>query len=166
MHEASLVPTGITDKHELYDRLVEVADSLLAAEHDAVANAANLAALLYHSLPDLNWLGFYFLKHGELVVGPFQGKPACVRIAIGKGVCGAAAARRETIAVADVNEFPGHIACDAASQSEIVVPLVQGDRLIGVLDADSPAAGRFDEIDRAGFERIAAIFVRSSEFPC
>ena len=166
MHEASLVPTGITVKHELYDRLVEVAHSLLDAEHDAVANAANLAALLYHSLPDLNWLGFYFLKQGELVVGPFQGKPACVRIAIGKGVCGAAAARRETIVVADVNEFPGHIACDAASQSEIVVPLIQADRLIGVLDADSPVAGRFDEIDRAGFERIAAIFVRSSEFPC
>jgi L-methionine (R)-S-oxide reductase len=130
-----------------------------------VANAANLAALVYHSLPDLNWLGFYFLKDGELVVGPFQGKPACVRIAVGKGVCGTAAERIETIVVADVNEFPGHIACDAASRSEIVVPLVKGSRLIGVLDADSPVVGRFDDVDREGFERLAAVYLEASDLP-
>ena len=162
MHEASLIPHGAFDKPELYQLVVGAAIELLASEGDAVANAANLAALVYHSLPDLNWLGFYFLKDGELVVGPFQGKPACVRIAIGKGVCGTAAQRRETVVVTDVNEFPGHIACDAASRSEIVVPLVQGSRLIGVLDADSPVVGRFDAVDREGFERLARLYVERS----
>jgi L-methionine (R)-S-oxide reductase len=161
MNEANLIPHGAFDKPELYHLVVEAATQLLAEERDAVANAANLAALVYHSLPDLNWLGFYFLKDGELVVGPFQGKPACVRIAIGRGVCGTAAERRETVVVADVNEFPGHIACDGASQSEIVVPLVKGSRLIGVLDADSPVVGRFDAADREGFERLARLWVES-----
>jgi L-methionine (R)-S-oxide reductase len=164
MHEASLVPSGAFDKPDLYHLVVEAATSLLASERDAVANAANLAALMYHSLPDLNWLGFYFLKDGELVVGPFQGKPACVRIALGKGVCGTAAVRRETVVVQDVHDFPGHIACDAASRSEIVAPLVKGSRLIGVLDADSPIAGRFDAVDREGFERLAAVYVEASDF--
>ncbi len=165
MHEANLVPRGTFDKTELYHLVVGAAASLLATERDAVANAANLAALAYHSLPDLNWLGFYFLKDGELVVGPFQGKPACVRIAVGKGVCGMAAERIETIVVPDVNEFPGHIACDAASRSEIVVPLVKGSRLIGLLDADSPVVGRFDAVDREGFERLAALYVEASDLP-
>lgn len=161
MNEANLIPHGAFDKPELYHLVVEAATQLLADERDAVANAANLAALVYHSLPDLNWLGFYFLKDGELVVGPFQGKPACVRIAIGRGVCGMAAERHETVVVADVNEFPGHIACDGASRSEIVVPLVKGSRLIGVLDADSPVVGRFDAVDREGFERFSRLWVES-----
>jgi L-methionine (R)-S-oxide reductase len=162
MHEANLIPHGAFDKPELYHLVVESAIELLAPERDAVANAANLASLVYHSLPDLNWLGFYFLKDGDLVVGPFQGKPACVRIAMGKGVCGAAAQRRETVVVTDVNEFPGHIACDAASRSEIVVPLVKGSQLIGVLDADSPVVGRFDAVDREGFEKLARLYVERS----
>jgi L-methionine (R)-S-oxide reductase len=161
MNEADLVPVGYTDKVSLYEALSEAAGTLMMAGGDAVANAANLAALLYHGLPDLNWLGFYFYKHGELVVGPFQGKPACVRIPMGKGVCGTAAERRETIVVADVHNFPGHIACDGASRSEIVVPLVRGSELLGVLDADSPVAGRFDDEDRRGLEGLAAIWVNS-----
>ena len=164
MHEANLVPRGAFDKPELYHLVVEAATSLLASEQDAIANAANLAALVYHALPDLNWLGFYFVKDGELVVGPFQGKPACVRIALGKGVCGTAALSRETVVVPDVNEFPGHIACDAASRSEIVAPLVNGSRLIGVLDADSPVVGRFDAVDREGFERLARLYVGSCDW--
>src|SRR5437879_6356056 len=143
VHEANLVPTGTYSKSELYDRLKDAARSLLGPERDSVANSANLAALLYHGLPDLNWLGFYFHKNGELVVGPFQGKPACVRIAIGKGVCGTAAERRQTVLVENVDEFPGHIACDSASSSEIVVPMIKADRLIGVLDLDSPPFARF-----------------------
>ena len=164
MHEANLVPRGAFDKPELYHLVVGAATQLIGSERDAVANAANLAALVYHALPDLNWLGFYFLKDGELVVGPFQGKPACVRIALGKGVCGAAALSGQTVVVTDVNEFPGHIACDAASRSEIVAPLVKGSRLIGVLDADSPLIGRFDAVDREGFERLARLWVESCEF--
>jgi L-methionine (R)-S-oxide reductase len=163
MHEANLIPHGAFDKPELYHLVVGAATELLGSERDAVANAANLAALVYHSLPDLNWLGFYFLKDGELVVGPFQGRPACVRIALGRGVCGTAAERRETVVVPDVNLFPGHIACDAASRSEIVVPLVKGSRLIGVLDADSPVVGRFDAVDREGFERLARVWVEGSD---
>jgi L-methionine (R)-S-oxide reductase len=136
---------------------------LLAGEHDLVANAANLSALLFYSLPDLNWAGFYFYKEGELVLGPFQGQPACVRIALGKGVCGTAAARRETIIVADVHGFPGHIACDSASNSEIVVPLVKDKQLLGVLDLDSPTVARFDEADAAGLNEIAKIFLAPIE---
>lgn len=137
------------------------AQALVAGEPDPVANAANLSALLFAVLPDLNWVGFYFLKDGGLVVGPFQGKPACVRIALGKGVCGTAALRRETIVVDDVHAFPGHIACDAASRSEIVIPLLAGARLIGVLDLDSPRPARFGAADRDGLEAIAALYVRS-----
>ena len=148
-------------KAGLLSELLSQARALLAGERDATANAANLAALVFHALPDLNWAGFYWMKQGELVLGPFQGKPACVRIALGAGVCGQAAAQRTTIVVPDVNEFPGHIACDAASRSEIVIPLVLGDALLGVLDIDSPALARFDALDRAGLERLAAIFVAS-----
>lgn len=150
------------NKTDLYAQLVDQARGLLAGERDRVANAANFSALVYDALPDLNWAGFYFYDGRELVVGPFQGKPACVRIAIGKGVCGTAALRRETQLVRDVHEFPGHIACDAASRSEIVVPLVGvSGELIGVWDVDSPRLARFDEDDRAGMEALAAVFVES-----
>lgn len=144
-----------------YRELAAQARSLLQDEQDLTANAANLAALLYHSLPHVNWVGFYFLKDGGLVVGPFQGKPACVRIAMGKGVCGTAAAQRKSIVVADVNQFPGHIFCDADSRSELVVPLVKDSQLLGVLDIDSPKLGRFDDNDRIGVENIAAIFIQA-----
>ena len=149
-------------KGELYDRLAEELAALLAGEDNFVANAANCAALIYHGLPDLNWAGFYVLEGGELVLGPFQGKPACVRIAIGKGVCGASAERRETVVVENVHEFQGHIACDSASNSEIVVPLIAGGRLIGVLDLDSPSIGRFDPADRAGLEDLARVFLANT----
>jgi GAF domain-containing protein len=135
--------------------------ALLEGERDPIANAANLAALVYHTLPDLNWAGFYLMKEGELVLGPFQGKPACVRIAVGKGVCGAAAARRESVLVPDVDAFPGHIACDSASRSELVVPLMKNGTLLGVLDLDSPSLSRFDEADREGIETLAAIYLES-----
>jgi L-methionine (R)-S-oxide reductase len=130
------------DAGAAYDELARDLQALLAGEQDLIANAANTAALLFGSLPDLNWAGFYLYKSGELVLGPFQGKPACVRIGIGKGVCGTAAARRETLLVEDVHQFPGHIACDSASNSEIVVPLVRGGELLGVLDLDSPKLAR------------------------
>lgn len=145
-----------------YASLAEELVGLLTGERDFIANAANTAALLFDALPDINWAGFYFLRDGELVVGPFQGKPACVRIPLGKGVCGTAAANRKTVVVRDVHEFPGHIACDAASQSEIVVPLLRDDELLGVLDIDSPSVGRFDDADRRGIERLATLFVASS----
>ncbi len=144
---------------DLYDDLVEQLPALLAGESDPVANAANTAALIYHALPDLNWAGFYFRNGAELVLGPFQGKPACTRIPIGHGVCGAAAARAASVLVADVNEFPGHIACDPASRSELVVPLLAEGEVLGVLDLDSPRAARFAEADRQGCERLAAILV-------
>ncbi|HEY1076678.1 MAG TPA: GAF domain-containing protein [Fontimonas sp.] len=146
-------------KAERYALLAEQAQALLQGETDRIANAANLASLLWHGLPDLNWAGFYFFDGHELVLGPFQGKPACVRIAIGKGVCGTAAASCTTQVVADVHQFEGHIACDSASNAEIVVPLLRGCEVIGVLDLDSPLHGRFDEDDRAGLERIAAIWI-------
>ncbi|MGH8496963.1 MAG: GAF domain-containing protein [Gammaproteobacteria bacterium] len=132
---------------------------LLDGERDLIANAANCAALLYERLPDINWAGFYFLRDGELVVGPFQGRPACVRIPLGRGVCGIAARDRASLRVDDVNEFADHIACDINSRSEIVVPLVKDGRLLGVLDIDSPSRARFDADDQAGLERIAARFV-------
>jgi L-methionine (R)-S-oxide reductase len=135
--------------------------NLLKDEPDAIANAANTAALLYHALPDVNWVGFYFLKGGELVLGPFQGKPACVRIRMGKGVCGTAAEHRQSVVVPDVEAFPGHIACDTASRSELVVPLIKNGALIGVLDLDSPTPARFNEDDRVGCESLAAIYVGS-----
>ena len=143
-------------KSELYSDLHVQARALLEGERDAIANFANTTSLLYHSLPDLNWVGFYLLKNGELVVGPFQGKPACVRIALGKGVCGTAAARRTTVIVKNVHGFDGHIACDSASNSEIVVPLVRGNELLGVLDLDSPKFERFDAEDQAGLEKVVA----------
>jgi GAF domain-containing protein len=150
------------DKASDYASLARELQGLLQGEHDLIANAANTAALLFHALPDLNWAGFYFLRGAELVVGPFQGKPACVRIALGKGVCGTAAERQQTVRVPDVQAFPGHIACDAASRSEIVVPLLSGARLIGVLDLDSPLLARFDDEDARGLERLAQIFVEST----
>ena len=148
-------------KPEQYAQLAAQARALLSGESDRIANAANLSALVYHALPDLNWAGFYFHDGTELVVGPFQGLPACVRIALDKGVCGAAARTRQTQRVEDVDAFPGHIACDSASRSELVVPLVKGDRLIGVLDLDSPRLARFDEEDQRGLEAIAAIYVET-----
>ena len=150
------------DKTELYRLLDAQAAALLEGEADAQANAANLAALLFHQLPDLNWAGFYFEKGGELVVGPFQGLPACVRIPIGRGVCGTAAAESRTIIVDDVEQFPGHIPCDAASRSEIVVPLIAGTgALIGVLDLDSPIPARFDQADAQGLEAVARRYLDS-----
>lgn len=149
------------DKPSDYASLARELTSLLTDESDLVANAANTAALIFDAVPRLNWTGFYFLKDSELLVGPFQGRPACVRIALGAGVCGQAAAQRVTIVVPDVDQFPGHIACDAASRSEIVIPLVAGATLIGVLDIDSPQLARFDDADRRGLECLAAIFVAS-----
>src|SRR5580700_9524333 len=148
-----------TDKAAGYRRLAADLQALLAGETDLIANAANTAALIFTALPEVNWAGFYFLKGGELVVGPFQGKPACVRIALGSGVCGTAAARRRTLLVPDVHEFPGHIACDTTSRSEIVVPLLASDALLGVLDIDSPRPGRFDADDARGLETLAALFM-------
>jgi GAF domain-containing protein len=157
-------PAAGAAKPALYADLLAQARALLAGERDAGANSANLAALLFHSLPGLNWAGFYWLRDGGLVLGPYQGKPACVRIALGKGVCGTAAATRETQLVPDVHAFPGHIACDADSRSEIVVPLVSGGRLIGVLDLDSPNPARFDEADRAGLEALGGLLITSSDW--
>jgi GAF domain-containing protein len=147
------------DKASLYRDLAAQLRSLIEDEPDRIANAANMAALLYHGLPDLNWAGFYFAQGGELVLGPFQGQPACVRIPWGKGVCGAAASRGETVLVPDVHEFPGHIACDPVSQSELVVPLIEDGSVTGVLDLDSPRLARFDEEDRAGCEHLVAVFL-------
>jgi GAF domain-containing protein len=147
-------------KREHYADLCEQARGMLAGEPDLIANAANFAALVFHSLPDFNWAGFYLYDGNELVVGPFQGKPACIRIAIGRGVCGTAAQTRQTQLVRDVHDFAGHIACDAASNSEIVVPLVRRDgSLLGVWDVDSPLVARFDEDDRAGMEALCAVFM-------
>ena len=146
-------------KSELYCDLTRQLSALLAGEPDLVANAANTAALIYHTLPDLNWAGFYFRDDAELVLGPFQGKPACVRIAIGNGVCGTAAERATTVLVPDVHEFPGHLACDPDSRSELVVPLVDAGKVLGVLDLDSPLLARFDEMDREGCEQLVAVFV-------
>jgi len=172
-----------SDKAAGYRELDAQLGALLTGERDLIANTANAAALLYNALPDLNWAGFYLLRPSasgghaggtgggaqELVLGPFQGKPACVRIALGRGVCGTAAAQRRTMLVPDVHAFPGHIACDAASNSEIVVPMIRGARegadgptdgeLLGVLDLDSPKLGRFDAVDQAGLERIVATLV-------
>jgi len=152
-------------KPELYASLQSQLRSLLEGERDFIANAANCAALLYHSLPDLNWAGFYLYKEGELVLGPFQGNPACVRIALGKGVCGCAAQLKQTVVVENVHEFPSHIACDSASNSEIVVPLIKNEQLIGVLDIDSPVFARFDEEDAKNLTELAEIFVELSNEP-
>jgi L-methionine (R)-S-oxide reductase len=150
------------DKPADYQRLAQQLEALLAGETDFIANAANTAALLFEALPAINWVGFYFLKSGELIVGPFQGKPACVRIPLGQGVCGSAAAERRTLVVPDVQAFAGHIACDTASRSEIVVPLLEGATLLGVLDLDSPQPARFDAADAAGLERLAALFMAAN----
>lgn len=147
-------------KPEQYAQLLEQARALVHGERDRIANAANLSSLVYHALPDLNWVGFYFYDGTELVVGPFQGLPACVRIPLDKGVCGAAASMRETQRVPDVHAFPGHIACDSASRSEVVVPIVSASgELLGVFDIDSPVPDRFDEDDQRGLEAIARAFV-------
>lgn len=158
----SFSATALTgSKPEQYAQLLEQARALLHDERDRIANAANLSALVYHALPDLNWVGFYFYDGAELVVGPFQGLPACVRIPLEKGVCGAAARTRQTQRVEDVNAFPGHIACDSASRSELVVPLYQGDALLGVFDLDSPIPSRFSVEDQQGLEAIARAFLES-----
>jgi L-methionine (R)-S-oxide reductase len=149
-------PADAADKATLHDDLRDAAKAIVAGEPDAIANMANVAALIWQFLPDLNWTGFYRLVGDELVLGPFQGKAACIRIPLGKGVCGTAAATRETQLVEDVHAFPGHIACDAASASEVVVPIVHESRLIGVLDLDSPAPARFDEADARGLEALCA----------
>ncbi|MDQ1242770.1 MAG: L-methionine (R)-S-oxide reductase [Pseudomonadota bacterium] len=160
MHTMTPLPA---DKPTAYAELETSLRALLEGEHDLVANAANLAALLFWSLPQLNWAGFYLVEpgRGELLLGPFQGKPACVRIPIGRGVCGTAAARRETVVVPDVHAFPGHIACDSASNSEIVVPIVRDGELLGVLDLDSPVPSRFDDADARGLETLIRVFVDS-----
>jgi L-methionine (R)-S-oxide reductase len=145
--------------HELQRQLA----ALFVDERNGLANAANMSALLFETLPGLNWAGFYFLQAGELVVGPFQGKVACVRIALGEGVCGTAAQRRETVIVPDVHAFPGHIACDGASRSEIVVPLIKNERLLGVLDLDSPHLARFDQADAVGLSAAVSVLLQCSD---
>ena len=154
----------VDDKAAFYRELGQQLEGLLSGERDAIANAANTAALLFTTLPDLNWAGFYFLESpDELVLGPFQGKPACVRIAVGRGVCGAAVAQRRTMLVEDVHAFADHIACDAASRSELVVPLIRDGRVLGVIDLDSPHVARFDRDDQRGIEAVAQIYVQASD---
>jgi GAF domain-containing protein len=155
-------PSAVS-KRELYDELNAQLASLFADESDGLANTANMAALFFEALPDLNWFGFYFLRGGELVLGPFQGKVACVRIAVGRGVCGTAAQAKQTVIVPDVHAFPGHIACDAASRSEIVLPLLQGNELLGVLDLDSPREGRFDDDDAQGLGVAVQLLLSHSD---
>jgi GAF domain-containing protein len=162
MFEAtSLSPTAT--KAELYGSLAQQLTALLEGERDPIANAANMSALIFDLVPDLNWAGFYFMRGEGLVLGPFQGKVACVRIPVGRGVCGAAVERKTSLVVADVNAFPGHIACDSASRSELVVPLIKNRGVIGVLDLDSPHPGRFDEVDREHFERLVEIYLAASD---
>ena len=152
---------GVMSKDALYQQICEQLQELLGNEKNFVANAANTAALLFQSLPAINWAGFYIAEQDQLVLGPFQGKPACVRIPFGKGVCGTAAAERKTIVVPDVSKFPGHIACDPGSRSEIAVPLLNWGKLLGVLDIDSPDLNRFEDEDRDGIESIASVFLAS-----
>jgi GAF domain-containing protein len=148
----------------MFAELKQQLAGLIAGERDGLANAANLTALIHEVMPALNWTGFYFLRGGELILGPFQGRAACMRIPLGKGVCGTAAERRETLVVPDVHEFPGHIACDAASRSEIVVPLIQDGRLLGVLDLDSPHPGRFDREDADGLGALVQMLLQGTDF--
>jgi L-methionine (R)-S-oxide reductase len=161
MHAATFDST--LPKSAAYGEIQSQLQAVFTGEPSGLANAANMAALLYEGLPGLNWAGFYFLQGGELVLGPFQGKVACVRIAMGRGVCGTAAEKRQSLIVRDVHEFPGHIACDAASQSEIVVPLIKDGELVGVLDLDSPDLARFDEDDRRGLEAAAQLLLQASD---
>ena len=162
MHE--LRDVAFADKTTAYAELEASLRSLLEGEPNAIASAANMSALLYWSLPQLNWVGFYFLEEtsGDLVVGPFQGKPACVRIPLGRGVCGTAAAERRTIVVPDVHAFAGHIACDSASNSEVVVPLIRDGHLLGVLDIDSPVVNRFDTEDAHGLEALVRVYLEAT----
>jgi len=146
-----------------YEELVVAARRLFDGQRNLIANAANLSALLYHSLPELNWVGFYLFDGNSLVLGPFQGKPACSRIALGKGVCGTAAVSRQTLVVDNVHEFPGHIACDGASRAEIVVPIIVRGNLVGVLDVDSPVLARFDKDDKTGLENLVQVFIQSTD---
>jgi len=159
----ALAPQKAASPAEILDSLQEQVRALLQGERDPVANAANVAALIFHTLPDLNWAGFYWMKGGELVLGPFQGKPACVRIALGRGVCGTAAREKRTIVVQDVDQFPGHIACDSASRSEVVVPVIRGGEVLGVLDIDSPILARFDAEHAVALERLVADFVDATD---
>src|SRR5258708_1289931 len=149
-------------KAELYGTLVAQAKALIEGETDLIANLPNVSPLIWQSLPHPNWGGFYLWKNDELVLGPFQGKPACVHIAYGKGVCGTAVARKATVIVEDIDQFPGHIVCDSASRSEIVVPLMRGGEVMGVLDVDSPQLARFDADDQTGLERLAQLVAESS----
>jgi L-methionine (R)-S-oxide reductase len=159
---ATVLPQS-PSKAALYEELLPLARALFEGERDFLANSANLAALLYHGLPELNWAGFYWLRGKELVLGPFQGKPACVRIALGKGVCGTAAAERRTVIVPDVNAFAGHIACDSASRSELVVPVMRDGKVLGVLDLDSPRKERFTAEDATALEAVVAAFVEATD---
>jgi L-methionine (R)-S-oxide reductase len=160
MHTLSPVEPG-TSKNQLYQQICEQLTELLGDEKNFIANAANTSALLFQTLPDVNWVGFYIAEGKQLVLGPFQGKPACARLPIGKGVCGTAAAKRKTIVVPDVSRFPGHIACDIASKSEIVSPLLNWGKVLGVLDMDSATANRFDDDDCEGIESVVAVFLAS-----
>jgi L-methionine (R)-S-oxide reductase len=162
MHAATFDST--LSKNAAYAEIHSQLQAVFTDEPSGLSNASNMSALLYQALPGLNWAGFYFLQAGELVLGPFQGKVACVRIAVGRGVCGTAAQQRQTLIVKDVHAFPGHIACDVASQSEIVVPLIKDGRLLGVLDLDSPDLARFDDEDRKGLEAAAQLLLRASDF--
>jgi GAF domain-containing protein len=162
MFEVKDIPIS-DSKRDFYASLAQQLTGLLEGERDMIANAANMSALINQFLPSLNWAGFYFMRGGELVLGPFQGKTACVRIAVGRGVCGTAVERREAIVVPDVHAFQGHIACDSASRSELVVPLIKDGRVLGVLDLDSPNPNRFDDEDREGCERLVQIFLAATD---
>jgi L-methionine (R)-S-oxide reductase len=163
MFELATLPDA-GNKQDLYRSIAQQLTGLLEGERDGIANAANMAALIHGSLPDLNWAGFYFLRgEAELVLGPFQGKPACVRIRMGRGVCGTAAESRKSLVVPDVDAFPGHIACDSASRSELVVPLIKNGQVLGVLDLDSPTPARFDEDDQKGCEELVRIFLDATD---
>ncbi|AEP30002.1 GAF domain-containing protein [Brumicola nitratireducens] len=151
----------MSNKQKQYELINAQVQALISGEPDMIANMANIAAVLFNNLERVNWAGFYLYKQDQLVLGPFQGQPACIRIPMGKGVCGTAASRRETMVVMDVHEFAGHIACDAASNSEVVVPIVVNDQLIGVLDIDSPITARFDDDDRVGLETLVSTFEAS-----
>lgn len=158
-------PKATGGKEAIYEQLSQQVSALLEGENDWLANTTNASALLFQQLSEVNWAGFYFLQEDELILGPFQGKPACVRIPMGKGVCGTAAEERKSQVVPDVNAFPGHIACDPASRSEIVVPIFDGERLIGVLDIDSPVPNRFDEVDRLHLEKWVSILTERTYWP-